>query len=119
MPASPPGQITVSIADADGNTLAVAWFFDPASRVLRDNPQPWTGPDGVDWPAGTGALIAQNGFGRGVRVRVNDQHGDLLRQVAVPAGSSAVSAADLAAATAPDGPFATADDLAGATFDVS
>ena len=70
------GQIISTITDSAGvPVLVVTWFFNPATRALRNNPQAWTAPDGTVYPAGTGALIAVNTLGRQIRVRINDESG--------------------------------------------
>jgi hypothetical protein len=97
----------------------VTWFFNPTTRALRNNPQAWTSPAGTVYPTGTGALIAANQLGRQVRVRINDEDGNLVRRVTIPAGGRSVTATQLANAPAPDGPYTSADDLNGLTFDVS
>lgn len=114
------GQIMMTIPDATGApALVVTWFFNPTTRALRNNPTSWTAPSGTVFPAGTGALIADNQLGRAVRVRVNDEAGNLVRRVQIPAGGRSATATQLANAPAPDGPYTTADDLNGLTFDLS
>jgi hypothetical protein len=119
MPASPPGQILSSTSDGDGARVTVAWFYDPDTRSLRDNPSSWTAPSGTEWPPGSGALLADNQTGRAVRVLVADVHGGLVRQIVLPPGPSSFTTQGLAQAVAPDGPYTTVDDLNGLTFDVS
>ena len=114
------GQVITTITDQNGSpVVTVTWFFDPTTRALRNNPQPWTAPDGTVYPAGTGALIADNQTGRPVKVRVNDTSGNQVRRVTIPATGRAVTATQLANAPAPDGPYLTAADLNGVTFDLS
>lgn len=114
------GQVFTTIPDGNGGIgVTVTWFFDPATRILRNNPLAWTAPDGTVYPAGTGALIADNQLGRQVRVRVNDQDGNQIRRVTIPAGGRSATKAQLAAAPAPDGPYVTAADFNGLTFDLS
>lgn len=114
------GQVISTITDAAGApAVTVTWFFDPVTRGLRNNPLPWTAPDGTVWPAGSGALIADNQMGRTVRVRVNDENGAQVRRVNLPAGGRAVTVSQLANAPAPDGPYTTSADFNGLTFDLS
>jgi hypothetical protein len=116
------GQIITTVTDATGSpAVAVTWFYNPSSptRALRNNPAPWLSPDGTNWPTGSGALIAANLTGRQVRVTVNDSNGATVRQVKIPAGGGALTAAQLANAPAPDGPYTSADDFNGLTLDVS
>jgi hypothetical protein len=114
------GQVITTLTDATGAVaVCVTWFYDPATRALRNNPVAWTDPVGTVWPINSGALIAVNQLGRQVRVRVNDANGDMVRRVTLPAGGRSLTAAQLAAAPAPDGPYTTADDLNGLTFDLS
>lgn len=114
------GQVISSITDASGNpAVTVTWFFNPVTRALRNNPVAWTSPDGTVWPIGSGALIGVNQLGRQVRVRINDLQGNEIRRVTLPAGGRALTAAQLASAPAPDGPYTSADDFNGLTFDLS
>lgn len=114
------GQIITTIRDGDGNVaVEVTWFYDPATRALRNNPQAWTDADGTVWPANAGALIANNMTGRTVRIFINDASGNLLRRVSLVAGGRAVKAAALAAQGPPDGPYTTADDFNGISFDLA
>jgi hypothetical protein len=114
------GQIAMTLTDIDGaSAIGVSWFYDPATRALRNNPAPWTGPDGTTWPAGSGALIGANLLDHDVQVRVNDPDGNLVRRVKVPMGAHAVTAQQLSRARPPDGPYTTAQDFNGLTFDVS
>lgn len=114
------GQVTTTIRDGSGNVaVEVTWFFDPATRALRNNPQAWTDADGTVWPVNAGALIANNMTGRSVRIFINEAGGNLLRRVNLAAGGRAVKAAVLAAQAPPDGPYTTADDFNGLTFDLS
>jgi hypothetical protein len=114
------GQVISTIPDAAGvPAVTVTWWFNPANGNLRNNPIPWTSPDGTVWPIGSGALIAANQLGRTVRVRVNDENGNQIRRVTLPAGGRAVTASQLANAPAPDGPYTNQADFNGLTFDLS
>lgn len=114
------GQVITSIPDDTGAVgVTVTWFFNPANGNLRNNPSSWTDPTGTVWPAGTGALIAVNQLGRPVKVRVNDVNGDQIRRVTLPAGGRTATAAQIAAAPAPDGPYTVAADFNGLTFDLT
>lgn len=114
------GQIITTITDGTGAVAVCAtWFYNPATGALRNNPAAWTSPDGTVWPIGSGALIAANQLGRTVKVRVNDAGGNQIRKVSIPAGGGALTAAQLAAAPPPDGPYTTAADFNGLTFDLS
>lgn len=114
------GQVITTITKGDGTAaVVVTWFFNPVTRVLRNNPIAWTSPDGTVWPIGSGALIAANQMGRQVRVRINDDQGVQIRRVTIPAGGRALTATQLANAAPPDGPYTSADDLNGLTFDLS
>ncbi len=114
------GQVIMTITDATGApALTVTWFFNPTNRNLRNNPSSWTAPNGTVFAAGTGALIAVNQLGRAVRGQVNDGSGNLVRGGQIPAGGRSATASQLASAPAPDGPYTSADDLNGLTFDLS
>lgn len=114
------GQIITTITNGQGAVVVqVTWFFDPTTRALRNNPAAWTDSDGTVWPVNAGALIANNLAGKQVRVRINDENGAQIRRVTLPIGGRAVKAAALAAQAPPDGPYTTADDLNGLTFDLS
>ncbi len=114
------GQVIMQLTNSAGQpALTVTWFFNPATGALRNNPAQWTAPDGTVYPANTGALIADNQLGRTVRCRINDENGNQIRRVQIPAGGRSVTATQLANAPAPDGPYTVASDLNGLTFDVS
>jgi hypothetical protein len=114
------GQVITSLTDSSGNVaVQVTWFFNPSTGALRNNPSAWTAADGTVYPVGTGALIAANLLGRAVKMRINDVSGNQIRRVQLPAGGRSVTAAQLASAPSPDGPYTTAADLNGLTFDLS
>ena len=114
------GQVIVTVTKDDGTpAVTVTWFFNPANGNLRNNPTQWTAPDGTVYPAGAGALIADNQLGRAVRMRINDENGNQIRRVQIPSGGRSVTANQLANAPAPDGPYLVATDLNGITFDLS
>jgi hypothetical protein len=114
------GQVIMTLTKAGGVVaVVVTWFFDPTTLALRNNPIAWTDPTAVVWPIGSGALIAVNQVGKAVKVRINDAGGTLIRRVNLPTGGRAVTAAQLASAAPPDGPYTTATDLNGLTFDLS
>jgi hypothetical protein len=114
------GQVITSIPDAAGApAVVVTWFFNPTTKALRNNPADWTDPTGQVWEAGSGALIAANTLGRPVKVRINDAEGSQVRRVTIPVGGRAIKATPLANAPAPDGPYVTAEDFNGLTFDLS
>jgi hypothetical protein len=114
------GQIISTITDGQGNpAVIISWFFDPTTRVLRNNPADWTDAAGTLWPAGSGACIADNLLGRQIRVAINDSSGNTLRQVKIGTGGRTFTKNQLANAAPPDGPYTTADDFNGLTFDFS
>lgn len=114
------GQVITSIPTSTGAVgVTVTWFFNPTGGALRNNPSPWTDPTGTVWPTNTGALIAVNQLGRTVKVRINDAGGNEIRRVSIPAGGRTATAAQLAAAPAPDGPYTNQSDLNGLVFDLS
>lgn len=112
------GQVIMTITDAIG-AVVVTWFFDPATRALRNNPSDWTDPTGQVWEAGSGALIAANTTGRPVKVRINNAAGELVKRVNIPPAGRAVKATPLANQPPPDGPYTVAEDFNGLTFDLS
>lgn len=110
------GRMEASIpAPGGGLGVAYAYFFDPATGLLRDNPTPWTSPDGTVWLVGTGALIADNHLTFSVWIRVNDDNGQLIRQIKLLPGGRGVKAAALAAQTPA---FVSKDDFLNLTFDI-
>lgn len=114
------GQVIMTLMDAAGNpSVAITWFFNPNTSALRNNPNPWTSPDGTVWPAGSGAVIGDNLTGKEVIMRINDAAGAMVRRVRLPAGGRAVTAAQLASAPPPDGPYTVTQDFSGLTFDLS
>lgn len=114
------GQVITTITDGAGlSVVTVTWFYNPANGNLRNNPAAWTAPGGTVWATGAGALIADNQLGRQVRVVVNDAAGSMIRRVTISAGGRALTAAQLAAAPPPDGPYTNATDFNGLTFDLS
>jgi hypothetical protein len=114
------GQVITQITNAQGQPqITVTWFFDPATGILRNNPIAWTAPDGTVYPVGTGALIADNRTAAQQRVRINDENGNLVRRVTIPAsGARTVTKNQLANAPAPDGPYVNSSDFNGLTFDL-
>jgi YD repeat-containing protein len=115
------GQVITTITDGNGAVaVQVTWFYDPTTRALRNNPITWTDGNGTVWAVNAGALIAVNNTSKVVRALAYDSQGNVLRQVKLPANSGrAVKAAVLASQPPPDGPFTTADDFVGFTFDLS
>lgn len=114
------GQTITTIRNGQGAVVVeVTWFFDPTTRALRNNTVAWTDSDGTVWPVNAGALIGNNLAGKAVKVRINDENGNQIRRVTLPIGGRAVKAAALAAAAPPDGPYVSADDFNGLTFDLS
>lgn len=115
------GQVITTITDGTGAAIvAVTWFFDPTTLVLRNNPIAWTDPSGTVWAIGSGALIGANLLNRAVKMRVNDASGVQIRRVQLPAGTGrAVTKTQLANAAPPDGPYTSSLDLNGLTFDLS
>ena len=114
------GQIIMTVTGATGApAVVVTWFFDPTTRVLRNNPADWTDPTGQVWATGSGALIAANQLGRPVKVRINDAQGNEVRRVTIPVNGRAIKATPLANAPAPDGPYTVAEDFNGLTFDLT
>jgi hypothetical protein len=115
------GQVITQITDAAGNpAITVTWFFDPATRVLRNNTVAWTAPDGTVYPAGTAAAIGDNrtNVQQKVGVVVN---GVQLRWLTIPAGGARTGTATQLANLSPanGGPYTTADDLNGLTFNLA
>jgi hypothetical protein len=115
------GQVITTITDGSGSpVVCVTWFFNPSTLALRNNPAAWTDPSGTTWPAGSGALIGANLLNMAVRMVIRDGSGSILRRVLLPASTGRkATAAQLAAASPPDGPFTLATDLNGLTFDLS
>jgi hypothetical protein len=114
------GQVVSTLyGPASAVAVQATWFFNPASGALRNNPAAWTDGAGKTWAAGTGALIAANETGKQVRVVIYDGGGNAVRQVKIPNKGASATVAQLAAAPPPDGPFTTAADFNGLTFDLS
>jgi hypothetical protein len=114
------GQVIMTLTRANGTpAVTITWFFNPATLALRNNPAQWTAPDGTVYPAGTGAMIADNQLGRVIRMRINDAEGNQIRRVQLPVGGRSVTANQLANAPEPDGPYVLATDLNGLTFELA
>ena len=115
------GQTMTTITDATGAPIAcITWFFDPTTLALRNNPIAWTDPSGTVWPINSGALIGANLTSHRVTVFVNDAQGNLLRRVRLAANTgNAVKATVLANQAPPDGPYTSALDFNGFTFDTT
>lgn len=109
----------MTLTKLDGTSaVTITWFFNPNTLALRNNPVAWTAPDGTVYPAGTGALIADNQLGRVIRMRINDASGNQVRRVQLPIGGRTLTASQLANAPAPDGPYTLSTDLSGLTFEL-
>lgn len=114
------GQVITQLTNNSGQpAITVTWFYNPATGALRNNTVAWAAPDGTNYPAGSGAVIAANQLGRPVSMRINDTNGNQIRRINLPPGGRAATAAQLAAAPPPDGPYTTIADMAGLTFDLS
>lgn len=101
------GEVIITITDAGGSPIFVIFeFFDATTKALRDSPQVTS--DGLK----TGALVVDNMTAKPQRITVTDGTG-AVRTVNVPARGVALTAAQLAAIPAPDGPFLTIADFAG------
>lgn len=106
------GEVISTLRDGNGGTvIAVVFFYDPATRLLRDGTYT-TVQDGTK----TGALIADNTTSKAITVRLtNDTNGN-ARSVNVPAHGRALTAAQLAGLPSP---LTTLDDLNGFSFDLA
>lgn len=108
------GQVIMTITNDTGQPYMVAtWFWTPATGVLRD------GTFTTSRGQVTGALIVDNISGRTQRVMVAGTDGAVLRQFSVPVSGRSLTAAQLAAVPAPDGPITTVQQLNGLTFDLA
>jgi hypothetical protein len=113
------GQVITTLRDGAGTpVITVSWFFNPANGNLRDSTTAWTSPSGKVYPAGS-ALIADNGTGRAVSLTVVNPETSKQRTFAIPVNDRKLTAAQLLAIPAPNGPVATSADLAGLSFDLS
>jgi hypothetical protein len=113
------GQVITTIRDSNGNSILTAtWFFDPATGNLRNSLSPWTSPSGKVYAAGS-CLIADNGTGRVVKVVVENPETGSHRTFSIPVNDRTLTAAQLAAVPAPNGPVTTVQDLNGLSFDLS
>lgn len=105
--AANPGGITSTLTDGNGNPIFVVnEFFDPATFALRDRT--------VTTSVGsrTGALIVDNMTGKTQQVTVTSDAGT-VKTFSIPSSGRVLTAAQLAALPAPDGPILTIQDLAG------
>jgi len=102
------GEIISTLRDGNGNTvIAVAIFYDPTTRLLRDGSYV-TVQDGTK----TGAIVADNTTANSITVVLTNAQG-ASRNVSVPAHGRALTAAQLAALP---NPVTTLDDVNGFTF---
>jgi hypothetical protein len=102
------GEIISTLRDGNGNTIiAVAIFYDPNTRLLRDGSYT-TVQDGTK----TGAIVADNTTANSITVVLTNAQG-ASRNLSVPAHGVASTAAQLAALP---NPVTTLDDVNGFTF---
>lgn len=112
------GQIITMLRDGQGNPqIIVSWFFDPATGALRNAPNPWTSPSGKVW-SGV-CLIGDNPGGRAVALTITNPTTGTVKTLSIPATDRSLTAAQLAALPAPNGPFTQSSDLNGLSFDLS
>lgn len=105
------GEIISTLRDGNGNTIiAVAVFYDPNTRLLRDGSYT-TVQDGTK----TGAIIADNTTTSSIGVVLTNAQGG-ARTLNIPAHGSALTAAQLAALNPP---VTTLDDVNGFTFQLA
>lgn len=105
--AANPGGVTSSLYDGNGNPLFVIYeFFDPATYALRDRT--------ITTSVGsrTGALIVDNMTGKTQQITATSDAGT-VKTFSIPSNGRTLTAAQLAAIPAPDGPVLTIQDLAG------
>lgn len=105
------GEIISTLRDGSGNTIiAVAIFYDPNTRLLRDGSYA-TVQDGTK----TGAVIADNTTSQSITVVLTNIQG-ASRNVSIPAHGRALTAAQLAGLNPP---IASLDDVNGFTFQLA
>lgn len=105
------GEIISTLRDGNGNTvIAVAIFYDPTTRALRDGTYV-TVQDGTK----TGAIIADNVTTQSITVVLTNVQG-ASRNVSVPAHGVALTAAQLAGLNPP---ITTLDQVDGFTFQLA
>jgi hypothetical protein len=115
------GQVITQITDASGNpAITVTWFFDPATRALRNNTVAWTAPDGSVYPVGTAAAIGDNRTASPQKAGVV-VNGTQLRWLNIPPHGATTGTATQLANLSPanGGPYTTADNLNGLTFNLA
>jgi hypothetical protein len=101
MPANP-GGVTSTLVDGNGNPIFVIYeFFDPPRMPLRDRTV--TTSTGTK----TGALIVDNMTGKTQKVVVTNPDTGTVKTFNIPTSGSVLTAAQLAALPAPNGPVAT------------
>jgi|SRR5206468_12232183 hypothetical protein len=106
MPANP-GGVRSTLTDGNGNpTFVIDEFYDPATFALRDRT--------ITTSVGsrTGALIVDNMTGKTQQITATSDAGT-VKTFSIPPSGRALTAAQLAAIPAPDGPILTIQDLAG------
>lgn len=99
--------------------IVATWFWNPDgmldSRPLRNNPNPWTDPYNVTWPANTGAFMGLNKTSTNCRLRVSNTLGALMRSISMPANTDTVIPV---ATLILGGLFLDARDFNGASFEM-
>lgn len=101
------GQVVSTITDGTGAPIFVIYeFFNPATLAMQDRT--------VTTSVGsrTGALIVDNMTGRPQQITATSDAGN-VKTFNIPSGGRTLTAAQLAAVPAPDGPVLTIQDLAG------
>lgn len=103
-----PGGVTSTLTDANGAPIFVIYeFFDPTTYAMRDRTV--TTSTGTK----TGALIVDNMTGKTQRVVVSDSDAGTSKTFNIPQSGAVLTAAQLAALPAPNGPVNVIQDLAG------
>lgn len=113
------GQVISTLRDGSGAPIiTLTWFYNPATGALRNSTAAWTSPSGKQYPAGS-CLIVDNGTGRAVKVSASNPETGTSRTFNIPINDRVLTAAQLAAVPAPNGPVTMSADLSGITFDLS
>jgi hypothetical protein len=101
------GQIVSTLYDGSGVPLIIiSEWYTPATGALRDV------ATSTSTGTKTGALVVDNRTGKTQEVTVTTDAGTVKR-FSIPASGRVLTAAQLAALPAPDGPIETISDLAG------
>jgi hypothetical protein len=102
------GEVISRLRDGSGNLIFVIYeFYDPTTYAMRDATQ------ATSSGTKTGALIVDNMTGKTQSITATNPETGTVKTFSIPSAGRVLTAAQLAAVPAPNGPINTIQDLAG------